>query len=89
MFLGISTNTGDPRPFVAAESARMAELQAAGVITQVLLKADWSGAVVLLATDDAAAARHALDSLPMVANGITSFEVTEVVNAPAGVDAQQ
>ena len=50
----------------------------------MLLKADWSGAVLLLRTTDLSAARAAVDSLPLVTNGITSFELTEVITpAPA------
>ena len=45
----------------------------------MLLKADWSGAVLLLRTSDLAAAREAVDSLPLVTKGITSFELTEVI----------
>ena len=48
----------------------------------MLLKADRSGAIILLRTADAAAARDALSSLPLVANGIASFgELTEVISA--------
>jgi hypothetical protein len=47
-----------------------------------LLKADWTGAVRLLRVADRAAARDAVDSLPLVVNGVTSFELTEVI-APA------
>jgi hypothetical protein len=41
---------------------------------------DWSGVVLLLRTTDLAAAREAVDSLPLVAHGITSFELTEVIS---------
>jgi hypothetical protein len=57
----------------------MAELQQAGQVELMLLKADWSGAVLVLRTADLAAARAAVGSLPLVTNGITSFELTEVV----------
>jgi hypothetical protein len=35
--------------------------------------------VLLLRAADMAAARQAVDSLPLVAHGITSFELTEVI----------
>jgi hypothetical protein len=35
--------------------------------------------VLLLRTSDLAAAREAVDSLPLVTKGITSFELTEVI----------
>jgi hypothetical protein len=44
MVLAVSHNTGDPTPHLQAESARMAELQQAGLVELMLLKADWSGA---------------------------------------------
>jgi hypothetical protein len=69
----------------------MAELQQAGLVELMLLKADWSGAVLLLRTADLAAAREAVGSLPLVTNGITSFELTEVITAsgPDGAPAPQ
>ena len=80
MFLAVSQNVGDPAPYLAAEDARMQELQQAGVVEQMLLKADWSGAVLLLRAADHAAAREAVGSLPLVTNGITRFELTEVIS---------
>jgi hypothetical protein len=86
--LAVSRNTGDPTPLLPAESARMAELQEAGLVELTLLKADWSGAVLLLNTSSLASARQAVDSLPLVVNGLTSFELTEVISpgsvAPTG-----
>lgn len=79
MVLAVSHNTGDPSPHLHAEATRMAELQRAGLVELMLLKADWSGAVLLLRTSDLPAAREAVDSLPLVTNGITSFELTEVI----------
>ena len=79
LVLAVSHNTGDPAPHLQAEAARMAELQQAGQVELMLLKADWSGAVLVLRTADLAAARAAVGSLPLVTNGITSFELTEVV----------
>jgi hypothetical protein len=84
MVLAVSRNTGDPSPHLHAEAMRMAELQQAGLVELMLLKADWSGAVLLLRTRDLPAAREAVDSLPLVTNGITSFELTEVIT-PGGI----
>jgi hypothetical protein len=82
LFLAESHNTGDPTPYLQAEGARIYELQQAGIVETVLLKADRSGAIILLRTGDEAAARDALSTLPLVANGITSFgEFTEVISA--------
>jgi hypothetical protein len=82
MFLAESHNTGDPTPYLQAETARMGELQQSGIVGMVLLKADQSGVIVLLHAADLAAARDAVGSLPLVANGITSFELTEVIAVP-------
>jgi hypothetical protein len=90
LFLAESHNTGDPTPYLQAEGARISELQQAGIVETVLLQADRSGAIVVLRAIDAAAARDALSSLPLVANGITSFgEFTEVVSAAEARGAQQ
>ena len=83
MFLAVSQNVGDPTPYLAAEDARMQELQQTGVVEQMLLKADWSGALLLLRAADQAAAREAVGSLPLVTHGITRFELTEVITPPA------
>ena len=83
MFLAVSQNVGDPTPYLAAEDARMQELQQAGLVEQMLLKADWSGVVLLLRAADQAAAREAVDSLPLVTNGVTRFELTAVISPPA------
>jgi hypothetical protein len=85
MVLAVSHNTGDPTPHLQAEATRMAELQQAGLVELMLLKADWSGAVLLLRTGDLAAARQAVGSLPLVTNGITSFELAEVI-IPGSLD---
>lgn len=83
MVLAMSHNTGDPTPYLQAEGARVRELHQAGIVETVYLKADQSGAMILLCAADAAAARDTLGSLPLVANGIASFgEFTEVI--PAG-----
>ena len=79
MVLAVSRNTGDPAAHLQAETARMAELQQAGLVELMLLKADWSGVVLLLRTSDLTAARAAVESLPLVTHGITSFELTEII----------
>ena len=87
MVLAVSHNTGDPTPHLQAEAARMAELRQAGLVELMLLKADWSGAVLLLRAADLAAAREAVGSLPLVTNGITSFDLTEVITPGSLHDA--
>ena len=81
-FLAVSTNTGDPSSLVAAEGAAMAELVRTGVVERLWLKADWSGAVLVLPGDDEAAAREAVDGLPIAQAGLTHFDLTAVVDPP-------
>ena len=81
-FLAESRNTGDPTPYLAQESARMQELVRSGVVERVWLKADWSGAVLIASADGPAAAKAALDTLPMVTGGITDFTLTEILDPP-------
>lgn len=83
LFLAVSTNTGDPRPYVGQEAARTQELAQQGVLDRMLVKADWSGAVLVLRAGDRAAATDLLDTLPLVRAGIASFDLTEVVDPAA------
>jgi len=79
MFVADAHNIGDATPYLPTETARVRELLQARVFETVLLKADHSGALVLLRAADLAAARDALGRLPLVANGITKVEFTEVI----------
>ncbi|WP_194898493.1 hypothetical protein [Catenulispora pinisilvae] len=78
-FIAESHNTGDITPYLEAEGVRIGELIQAGLLESIFLKADQSGAFLVLNTDDAAAARAALDSLPLAQNGVTKVELTEVI----------
>jgi hypothetical protein len=80
-YLAISTNTKDVSPFVAAEFQRVDKLRAAGTITGGWLKADFSGAVLVLECADAAEATAALDTLPTAINDATTFVLTEIIDA--------
>jgi len=79
-FLAVSTNTKDVSPFLVAETQRIEELRAAGTLTGGWVKADFSGAVLVLECADAADATAALETLPIVINDATSFELIEVVD---------
>jgi hypothetical protein len=79
-FLAISTNTKDVSPFIAAEVRRLNELRAAGTITGAWVKADFSGAALLLECADAAEAIGALNTLPSVANDATGIVLTEIID---------
>jgi hypothetical protein len=77
-FLAVSNNRADPTEHLAAEGARMAELIANGTVEQAFVKTDYSGAVLIAEADDVASLQEALGTLPLVANGLTSFTFTEI-----------
>jgi muconolactone delta-isomerase len=79
--LAVSNNTGDPTAYIPDEMRRIGELQASGVIEQLFLKADHSGAVIILEAESADEAERQLSTLPLVERGLTSFEVIELVPA--------
>ena len=81
IYLAVSTNTGDPSSLFEAEGVRMAELVSSGVVEHVWLKADWSGAVLVLTSADEEAARAAVDSLPIAQAGLTRFALTPLLVA--------
>jgi hypothetical protein len=79
-YLAVSTNTKDVSPFIAAEFRRVDELRNAGTITGGWVKADFSGAVLVLECANAAEATTALDSLPTGINDATNVVLTEIVD---------
>jgi hypothetical protein len=79
-FVAVSTNTKDVSPFIAAEVQRIDELQAAGTITGGWVKADFSGAILVLECADSSEATAALGTLPIVINDATDFVLIEVVD---------
>jgi hypothetical protein len=80
-FLAVSTNTKDVSPFIAAEFQRVDELRAAGTITGGWVKADRSGAVLVLDCANAAEATAALNTLPTAINDATAFVLTEILDS--------
>jgi hypothetical protein len=85
-YLVVSTNTKDVSPYIEAEVQRLAELRAAGTVTAVWLKSDFSGAVLMLESADEAEATAAVRTLPIVINDATTFVLTELVD-PESVHA--
>jgi hypothetical protein len=79
-FIAVSTNTKDVSPFLPAEAQRIDELRAAGTITGGWVKADFSGAVLVLECADAAGATAALNTLPIAINDASTFVLTEVID---------
>lgn len=82
--LALFHNQGDPTPYLADEGKRVAELREAGVLEQLWLRADRTGAVLMLEAADAADAHRHLATLPLVQHGISTVEVIELLPPPAG-----
>ena len=78
--LAISHNLSDPTPHLDDELRRITELRDAGVLDELWLKADRSGAVMVLEAHDADDAQRQLATLPLVARGITTVHITELVS---------
>lgn len=69
---------GDAGAFQAhlkAEAMRVWELQQDGIIRQIYFRQDRPEAVVVLECNDAANAREVLASLPLVREGLITFEI--------------
>jgi len=58
-----------------AEAMRVWELQQAGIIREIYYRQDRSEAVILLECDDAANAQDVLASLPLMREGLITFEI--------------
>ncbi len=82
-FLAVSTNQGDPTPWLEEEAQAVAGMTGSGLVHAAYLKADWSGAVFLLEAPDEAAATSRLATLPLVGHGVTAFVLTALVPLPA------
>ncbi len=66
----------------AAEARRAWELHQAGTFRDLYFRADQSSAVLVLECGDVAEARQILASLPLVAHGLTEFEVLPLRSYP-------
>lgn len=58
-----------------AETDRVRELYADGVVRQIWLRGDLAGAAFTVEADDEDAARAVVDGLPMAASGLSEFTV--------------
>jgi muconolactone delta-isomerase len=63
------------KPHLKAEAARVWELYQSGVFHELYFRADQSDAVLILECADVEAARHALDTLPLVKAGLIAFDL--------------
>lgn len=82
--LALFHNQGDPTPYLADEGRRARELQEAGVLEQLWLRADYTGAVLFLEAADATEARGHIDTFPLVQHGVATVELIELVPPPGG-----
>lgn len=65
----------DFAPHLDAEARRVWELQQAGLIREIYFRADRPDAVIMLECADLDAARAALDTLPLVREGLIAFRL--------------
>jgi muconolactone delta-isomerase len=63
------------KPHLRAEAARVWELYQAGILREIYFSQDEHTAVLILECADAAEARQVLNSLPLVKEGLISFQV--------------
>lgn len=63
------------RPHLKAEAAKVWELYQAGVFRELYFRRDWPGAVLVLECADVEEAKGALDTLPLVKEGLITFEI--------------
>lgn len=66
---------GDFQPYLKAEALHAWDLYRSGVIRELYFRPDQHTAVLILECPDIAAARQALDNMPLVAAGLISFEI--------------
>ena len=71
--------TADFVPHLKDEARRIWELQQSGALREVYFTAERHTAVLVLECSDAEAARHLLDTLPLVRAGLISFDVIPLV----------
>jgi muconolactone delta-isomerase len=70
------------RPHLKAEAARVWELYQAGVLREIYFRQDRHSAVLVLECADVAEAHAALNTLPLVKEGLIAFEVIPLAPYP-------
>lgn len=68
----------DPTPYVEAEDARVEELLTAGVVEQFYMRADFSGAYLVVKASDLTETEKVMQSLPMAEVGLLQFTFVEL-----------
>lgn len=78
--LAIGTLTGkDIQPHLEAEQVKVAELREAGLISDLFLKADQTGPILLLNDVDATEAERQLATLPFIKEDLVTFDYVELI----------
>jgi muconolactone delta-isomerase len=72
----------DFKPHLKSEAARAWELYQAGVLRELYFRADETSAVLVLECADVGEAHEALNTLPLVKEGLIAFEVIPLVPYP-------
>jgi len=62
-------------PHLKAEAARVWDLYKKGIIREIYFRQDKHDAVIMLECEDSNQAKQILDSLPLVREGLISFEI--------------
>jgi muconolactone delta-isomerase len=70
------------RPHLKAEARRVWELHQSGVIRELYFRADRSEAVLILECADVSEAQQILAALPLVQEGLITFEVIPLIPYP-------
>jgi muconolactone delta-isomerase len=78
------TDAGEGARRAGEEFGRVRELVANGSLRSLLLRTDGGGGYLLLEAADVAAAEALLRTLPLVADGVLTYELVPVTQAPAG-----
>lgn len=71
----LSTASSDYAPHLRAEAAQIWELQNAGIIREIYFTVETNEAVIVLECDSVEKAWEHINSLPLVQNGLITFNV--------------
>jgi hypothetical protein len=70
------------KPYLKEEATRVWELYQTGVLREMYFRQDESSAVLILECEGAEEAKEALDTLPLVREGLITFDVIPLVPYP-------
>lgn len=77
-----STKDEDFKPHLKQEARRVWELHQAGVIRELYFRQDQHSAVLMLECADVDQSREVLDSLPLVQEGLITFDLIPLTAYP-------